>query len=144
MKSSAKPEKSFRTSAHPNAEFEARVLDWAPLVEGLLADVKRGEAVAVMSARFHNGLVEAMQQVAQAIDVRQVVLTGGCFQNGYLLERARARLEEDGFRVYWPQRVPPNDGGIAFGQVIGAAGRVLAASLETSNHGAIPSVNRDL
>ena len=45
------------------------------------------------------------------------MLSGGCFQNRYLTERAVKRLREEGFRPYWHQRVPPNDGGIALGQV---------------------------
>jgi hydrogenase maturation protein HypF len=48
------------------------------------------------------------------------VMTGGCFQNAYLAERAVRRLQEEGFRPYWHQRVPPNDGGIALGQIVAA------------------------
>jgi hydrogenase maturation protein HypF len=48
------------------------------------------------------------------------VLSGGCFQNKYLTERAVCRLREEGFRPYWHQRVPPNDGGIALGQIVAA------------------------
>ena len=51
----------------------------------------------------------------------RVVLSGGCFQNRYLIERAVQRLHEAGFRPYWHQRVPTNDGGIALGQIVGAA-----------------------
>ena len=46
-----------------------------------------------------------------------MVLTGGCFQNRYLSERVISRLEAEGFHPYWHQRVPPNDGGIALGQI---------------------------
>jgi hydrogenase maturation protein HypF len=45
------------------------------------------------------------------------VLSGGCFQNRYLLERTIDRLQAAGFRPVWHQRIPPNDGGIALGQV---------------------------
>jgi hydrogenase maturation protein HypF len=48
------------------------------------------------------------------------VLSGGCFQNKYLTERAVCRLRDEGFRPYWHQRVPPNDGGIALGQIVAA------------------------
>jgi hydrogenase maturation protein HypF len=54
-----------------------------------------------------------------------VVLTGGCFQNRFLTETAIDQLRRNGFHPYWHQRIPPNDGGIAVGQIIGAA-RVLA------------------
>jgi hydrogenase maturation protein HypF len=50
------------------------------------------------------------------------VLSGGVFQNSFLVERAIERLTEEGFRVYTHQRVPPNDGGIALGQAV-LAGR---------------------
>jgi hydrogenase maturation protein HypF len=53
-----------------------------------------------------------------------VALTGGCFQNRYLTERAFHRLEEAGFRPFTHQRVPPNDGGIALGQIVVAATKV--------------------
>jgi hydrogenase maturation protein HypF len=52
----------------------------------------------------------------------RVVLTGGCFQNRRLLEGAVYQLRQAGFRPYWHQRVPPNDGGIALGQAV-AVGR---------------------
>jgi hydrogenase maturation protein HypF len=59
-----------------------------------------------------------------------VALTGGCFQNRLLTELTVARLEGEGIRVYWHQRVPPNDGCIALGQVIAAA-RGLRAETRT-------------
>jgi hydrogenase maturation protein HypF len=76
--------------------------------------------------RFHTALVEAIVEVATRIGLRCVVLTGGCFQNRLLLERAVRLLEKAGFRAYWHQRVPTNDGGIALGQAAVAArmGRV--------------------
>jgi hydrogenase maturation protein HypF len=55
--------------------------------------------------------------------VRDVCLSGGVFQNGYLVERTAALLEGRGFRVWTHQRVPPNDGGIALGQAVLAAER---------------------
>ena len=77
----------------------------------------RASPVGAMSARFHNALAEAIVGVARRVGEPRVVLTGGCFQNRYLTERAVARLRGAGFRPYWHQRVPPNDGGIALGQV---------------------------
>jgi hydrogenase maturation protein HypF len=56
--------------------------------------------------------------VAGRAGLERVALSGGCFQNRYLLERTVARLAAEGFRPCWPQRVPPNDGGIALGQVV--------------------------
>jgi hydrogenase maturation protein HypF len=115
---------------HPGVEdaypFElcgeiSSMINWQPLVEGIIADLGRGEPVGVLAAKFHNTLVEMIVAVAQKVDEPKVVLTGGCFQNLYLLERAIQRLREEGFAPYWHQRIPPNDGGIALGQVIAAA-----------------------
>jgi hydrogenase maturation protein HypF len=87
----------------------------------VLQDLGNSTASGTVSARFHNGLAEAIVSVATKVGEPRVVLTGGCFQNRYLTERAVRRLAEEGFRPYWHQRIPPNDGGIALGQVIAAA-----------------------
>ena len=63
---------------------------------------------------------KAIVAVAKRAGQNRVVLSGGCFQNRYLTERAVQRLQAEGFRPYWHQRVPPNDGGIALGQVVAA------------------------
>jgi hydrogenase maturation protein HypF len=96
------------------------IVDWEPMIIELFHDLARGASIGVMAARFHNALVEAIVQVAQRVGEGRVVLSGGCFQNRYLTERAVGRLQEAGFRPYWHQRVPPNDGGIALGQVVAA------------------------
>ena len=105
----------------------AAAVDWGPLVFGLLEDVRRGTPPGVISAKFHNALAESIVRVARAVGEERVVLSGGCFQNKYLTERAVGRLAAEGFRPYWHQRVPPNDGGIALGQILAA---VRAGSLE--------------
>jgi len=99
-------------------------VDWSPMVRELLNDMKRGVEPAVVSGRFHNGLAETVVKVARKTGENRVVLSGGCFQNRYLTERIVRRLQEEGFRPYWHQRVPPNDGGIALGQIAVAAERV--------------------
>jgi hydrogenase maturation protein HypF len=96
------------------------LLDWRSMMEAILLDVKHGVAVGDISAKFHNALVEAIIAVARLCGQDRVVLSGGCFQNRYLTERTVQRLQTEGFRPYWHQRVPPNDGGIAMGQVIAA------------------------
>ncbi len=95
-------------------------LDWGPTLRALLSDVRESVSVGKIAAKFHNTLVEMTVAVARRVGEERVVLTGGCFQNKYLTERAIARLREEGFRVYWHQRIPPNDGGIALGQIVAA------------------------
>lgn len=101
------------------------VWDWTPLMHDLLRDIDQQIPTATIAAKFHHALVEGIVAVARAVGEECVALTGGCFQNKRLTERAVKRLAEEGFRPYWHQRVPPNDGGIALGQVLAAA-RALA------------------
>jgi hydrogenase maturation protein HypF len=95
-------------------------LDWTPMVHAILEDIRCATQAGVISARFHNALAEAIVEVAKRIGEERVVLSGGCFQNRYLTERAVCRLQAERLRAYWHQRVPPNDGGIALGQIIAA------------------------
>ena len=104
---------------------EPATLDWGPMIAALLADQRAGLSLGRISARFHNGLVEGILAAARLAGLPQVALSGGCFQNQYLSERAITRLRQEGFRPHWHQRIPPNDGGIALGQLV-AAGRILA------------------
>jgi hydrogenase maturation protein HypF len=92
-------------------------VDWAPAILALVVDAARGETAGVISARFHRMLAAAIVAVAERVGEPRVVLTGGCFQNRRLSELAVAGLVRAGFRPYWHQRVPPNDGGIAVGQL---------------------------
>jgi hydrogenase maturation protein HypF len=99
------------------------MLDWAPLLQAVLADIRTGAEHGVIAARFHNALVEAMVTVALTVAEPVVVLSGGCFQNRLLTERAARRLREAGFEVLLHRQVPPNDGGISLGQIAVAASR---------------------
>jgi hydrogenase maturation protein HypF len=97
------------------------VVDCEPAIRELLDDVAGGEDAGLVSAKFHNGLVEATVAVAKKIGTQRIVLSGGCFQNRYLTEHLVIRLSEEKFQPYWHQRLPPNDGGIAFGQAVAAS-----------------------
>ncbi len=92
--------------------------DWGPLILAVIADKRAGVAVSLIAARFHNALVNWILEVAAKAGLKQIVFSGGVFQNRYLTEHAAAALELRGFDVFTHQQVPPNDGGIALGQVI--------------------------
>jgi hydrogenase maturation protein HypF len=98
-----------------------QIVDWAPMISEILIDLQRGISPGVISAKFHNTLADTVVEVARQVVTPKIVLTGGCFQNRYLLEQAVQRLSQAGFKPYWHQRVPPNDGGIALGQIAAAA-----------------------
>jgi hydrogenase maturation protein HypF len=94
------------------------VADWEPAIRSILVDIEKRVPAAVVSAKFHNTLAEMIVKMALEVGEKRVVLTGGCFQNRYLTEKSVERLERAGLHPYWHQRIPPNDGGIALGQVI--------------------------
>ena len=102
-------------------------VDWEPLIRAILEDARLGIPLARISRKFHNTLVEIIVAVARLAGEKRVVLTGGCFQNKFLIEHSVRRLEQEGFKPYWHQRIPPNDGGIALGQIV-AASRILRGS----------------
>jgi hydrogenase maturation protein HypF len=92
--------------------------DWGPLILAVMADKRAGVPASLIAARFHNALVEWILEVAAHAGLKQIVLSGGVFQNRYLTERAAAALESRGFEVHTHRQVPPNDGGIALGQAV--------------------------
>ncbi|MFO7635278.1 MAG: carbamoyltransferase HypF [Caldilinea sp.] len=103
------------------ASGQPALIDWAPLVEHILADLRRNEDASVIAARFHNSLAEMGAAVAKYAGQSQVALSGGCFQNRRLTEQMAQRLRNDGFDVLLHRQVPPNDGGVSLGQVMVAA-----------------------
>lgn len=106
----------------PLVEGEDRLLlDWEPMIRAIVDERREGAPAAAIAARFHNALVRGIVDVAARIGLDRVVLTGGCFQNEYLLKRSVLALLAAGFRPYRHQRVPPNDGGIALGQLAALA-----------------------
>jgi hydrogenase maturation protein HypF len=96
-------------------------LDGEPLVHELLEDVLEKRNHILIATKFHNALVESIISVAKRVGEERVILSGGCFQNKYLTERTVHRLRQEGFRPYWHKRIPPNDGGLALGQIFAAS-----------------------
>nr|BFD81014.1 carbamoyltransferase HypF [Streptomyces sp. Xyl84] len=101
--------------------------DPAPMLEALLADRRRGTPAAVLAARFHRGVARAVARICRrarrATGLTTVVLSGGVFANGLLEEECAVLLAGDGFTVLRHGEVPPNDGGLALGQLM-VAGRL--------------------
>jgi hydrogenase maturation protein HypF len=99
----------------------------ADLIRAIVDDIGGGVRPAVVAARFHNGVADAIARTCAILRARTglgvVALSGGVFQNLLLLDRTASRLEAGGFRVLVHGRVPPNDGGISLGQLVVAAAR---------------------
>ncbi|HSY16055.1 MAG TPA: carbamoyltransferase HypF, partial [Jatrophihabitantaceae bacterium] len=100
-------------------------MDAAPVIRAVAADAEAGVAPEVIGARFHAGLVALVLSVASharaATGLTTVALSGGVFQNALLLAGSCRALRADGFTVLRHRLVPPNDGGLALGQLVVAA-----------------------
>ncbi|MFF3772398.1 carbamoyltransferase HypF [Streptomyces sp. NPDC002232] len=99
--------------------------DPAPLLAAVVADVLDGTPAAVVAARFHHAVARLVRTVCAAArgasGLETVALTGGVFANTVLSSACAAGLREDGFTVLRHRLVPPNDGGLALGQLVVAA-----------------------
>ncbi len=99
----------------------------ADLMRAAAEDLLAGAAPAAIAARFHRGMAAAIAEVCAALreesGLSTVALSGGVFQNLLLLGQVVDLLEDSGFRVLMHARVPPNDGGISFGQAAVAGAR---------------------
>jgi hydrogenase maturation protein HypF len=95
------------------------VIDWKITLEQLLEDISHSP-VELIAAKFHNTLAEITLSIARQAGQKTVILTGGCFQNAYLTTKAAKRLKSGGFAVYCHENIPPNDGGLALGQLLAA------------------------
>ncbi|GAB2514708.1 carbamoyltransferase HypF [Nocardia heshunensis] len=97
-------------------------IDPAPVVAAVISDVRDHVPVGVIAARFHEAVARLVLDLAvtYAAPATPIVLTGGVFQNALLLSAARALLLDNEFHVFTAHRLPPNDGGLAFGQLLAA------------------------
>lgn len=126
--SRTRPPRPYPFSYSPPARegpepYDCWIVDWGPAIEDLLRDVGEGIPVGQIVSKFHWALCEVMVRMARESGESRIILSGGCFQNRHLTEEGIARLREEGFQVYWHQRVPPNDGGLALGQALAGAWR---------------------
>jgi hydrogenase maturation protein HypF len=106
-------------------DAEGLLLDPAQTIAQVRTDVEGGVPSGVVAARFHAAVADATAaacaRLAASHGVELVVLSGGVFQNRRLLEATAAALHGTGLRVLVPERLPPGDGGIAYGQAAIAA-----------------------
>jgi hydrogenase maturation protein HypF len=121
--------------AEPNqADFDIIRIDPTPMTRALLADVAAGLDPAVLSARFHGGIAQALVRAAlmaaERTHTAQAVLSGGCFMNRFLLTEVTRGLQAKGLAVHSHRDLPTNDGGISLGQALGARLALAAGRLD--------------
>lgn len=108
-----------------------QVLDFAPAVAAICADLASGRSRADIARAFHRtvarGVLDVCRRLKQETGYVRVVLSGGVFQNRLLTEEVADLLADEGFQVYCHRLVPPNDGGLALGQAA-IAGAMQARS----------------
>jgi hydrogenase maturation protein HypF len=101
---------------------EPAILDFRPVIVSIVRDISSGRRVGEISARFHNTLSVAIGEVCGRIGssdaVDRVCLSGGSFQNLYLLGRTVVELRRRSFDVFLHAQVPANDGGLSLGQAM--------------------------
>ena len=97
------------------------------MIRAMVSDRDRGLETGRIAARFMNSLIDmgcAMcEKAAQETGIKDIVLSGGSFQNMYIMERLPTRLEQLGLKAWHHSRVSPNDEGIALGQLMIAQAR---------------------
>ncbi|MGV9264098.1 carbamoyltransferase HypF [Kitasatospora sp. NPDC003701] len=101
------------------------VADPAPVLAAVVADLAAGAPAGLIAARFHDAVAGLVRRICGAArdehGTGTVALTGGVFANALLSSACAAGLRADGFTVLRHRRVPPNDGGLALGQLMVAA-----------------------
>jgi hydrogenase maturation protein HypF len=112
-------------TGHYPFDLQNGVLDFGQAIRALLADRRN---VGLAAARFHNtvvaGIVRVCESVREQRGLKRVALSGGVFQNEWILSRTAAALRERGFEVFTNTLVPVNDGGLSLGQAAVAAERM--------------------
>ena len=94
----------------------------SPVIRAIVRDINQGVAPSAISARFHNGLsacaLKACEQIRCQTGLRQVALSGGVWQNKTLIKQTISALNQSGFEVFFPRKLPTNDGGVSLGQAL--------------------------
>ncbi len=98
-----------------------KTIEFGETLRSIISDMDHQD-VSLISAKFHNTVARVILEVADKIryekDLSKVVLSGGVFQNSYLLEKSACLLSDNGFEVFTNRMVPCNDGGISLGQIV--------------------------
>ncbi len=125
LEAAAEPMATGYYDYYIEADAEQLVIGYDGIIQGIVEDLRLGVGTGWISAKFHNTVIAAtvdcVCRIRDKTGLYDVVLSGGVFENQYLLLGLIRELKALGFKVYHNQRVPINDGGVSFGQAAVAA-----------------------
>jgi hydrogenase maturation protein HypF len=117
-----------RENGYYEMRYQDGLLDPGEALLQIITDLRAGENRGCIAARFHGSVAQVIRRICKDIHrqtgLRQVVLSGGVWQNMFLLAQTAGLLQADGLSVLVHRQVPANDGGLALGQVLIAAARL--------------------
>lgn len=103
-------------------ERDVTIIDWRPLIKGIVRDLKNGVKKSDISLKFHNAICGMIRDVCIILrrkhGINKVCMSGGVFQNSFLKEHAGALLETEDFEVFLHKNTPSHDGSIPLGQAV--------------------------
>jgi hydrogenase maturation protein HypF len=112
-------------------------IDPGPMIQSIVRDIVNKVSPGKISSKFHRSIVQVIVQEAIKLHaqsgVSKVVLSGGTFQNRFLLSNVLRDLSDNNLQVFTPSLFPSNDGGIALGQLMIAAKRLAMGTLDSFN-----------
>ncbi|MBN2544549.1 MAG: carbamoyltransferase HypF [Spirochaetes bacterium] len=97
-------------------------LDWSPVIKNIIKDLKNKISVSKISKRFHFAIISGLSNICKLIRdktlINDIVLSGGCFMNFFLLNKLTYVLKKEKFNVFTHKNTPCNDAGISLGQAV--------------------------
>ncbi|MCY0909041.1 MAG: carbamoyltransferase HypF [Sulfobacillus thermotolerans] len=121
------------------------VIDPFPLVEAVVRDLLRGEDRHIIAGRFHRTLAQmfgrAACAVAKAYQISEIAASGGVMQNRLFAQSLASFLQDKNCRLLINQEIPPNDGGLSFGQVVVAQASMTSSGLQTDSRDCDPVIH---
>jgi len=112
---------NYSFDGHYSFSFNEGIIDFSEMWEELVRDILKKVTKKEIASKFHNTIIETIIstcfKIREISGINNVALSGGTFQNRYLLERTENILEQNLFKIYTNEKVPSNDAGIALGQL---------------------------
>jgi hydrogenase maturation protein HypF len=101
--------------------IEKNIINVRDTIENILRDVISEKKINIIATKFHNTVAtiifKSCENIRNIANINDVILSGGVFQNIYLIKKSIKLLQENGFNVFFHSRIPSNDGAISLGQV---------------------------